>query len=145
MNSKKNVSVFLLLVSFIVGGCYSRKAQKTEVPTPIISGTISKLLFVSPDSTRQAKAIALENINSNNALLILEETTVTPFSTNDSIFQKQYGVKYEEQGKNRPNPEAIKVYNWTVFNHLNNRYGAEWTKTVRQDVLGVKDWRKYKK
>ena len=88
MNSKKNVSVFLLLVSFIVGGCYSRKAQKTEVPATIISGTISKLLFVSPDSTRQAKAIALENINSNNALLILEETTVTPFSTNDSIFQK---------------------------------------------------------
>ena len=54
-------------------------------------------------------------------------------------FEKKYGVKYEDFGDVIEHPyECMAQYNQEIFKFLDKKFGQEWRKMIREDVIGFK-------
>ena len=59
-------------------------------------------------------------------------------------FKKKYGVGYNDFGcLPECSNQEMKLYNYTIFNWLNEKYGKKWQKSVRKDVVGFEKWALY--
>lgn len=60
-------------------------------------------------------------------------------------FKKKYGIGYCSFDCVVPASEQeLREYNEVLYNWLTERYGDEWLKSVREDVLGLEKWKLYK-
>ena len=59
-------------------------------------------------------------------------------------FKKKYGVDYYDFGCTPEcSDQQMKLYNYTIFNWLEGRFGNKWQKDVRKDVVGLEKWALY--
>lgn len=59
-------------------------------------------------------------------------------------FKKKYGVGYNDFGCiPECSDQEMKLYNYAIFDWLNERYGKKWQKSVRKDVVGYDKWALY--
>lgn len=82
---------------------------------------------------------ALNDINEGKAnLLVLGGFAPVIYST-DKYFKEKYNIGYNVFGCIAPDSdECLRVYNQTIFENLNNKFGKKWRKDVRKDVIGLK-------
>jgi len=71
-------------------------------------------------------------------LLLIGSIAPTCNSSQDSLFEKQYGVLYYDFGCQPPADTCIKKYNLTIFQYLDKIFGEIWRKQIRQDVCFLK-------
>ena len=58
----------------------------------------------------------------------------------NKTFEDKYNIKFYEQGCIGSN--CAKEYNEIIFDYLFKKYGKKWTKQIRKDVIGFKNWKK---
>lgn len=91
-----------------------------------------------------AYIIAEQDILSNEAkILIVGGIAPTIYST-DNDFETKYQITYSDYGDLSANDECMYNYNSKVFDYLTEKYGKKWSKEVRSDVYGLKQWNKQK-
>lgn len=105
------------------------------------SGAI-KLTFVSSID----KAIELANYDIEKGLpFLFLQSGISPIVySSDSIFEKKFKVYYYEQGCIGPDNEMMIAYNQVVFKYLDEKFGRDWRKSIRKDIIGFKKWKRKK-
>ncbi|SRX56139.1 hypothetical protein [Aequorivita sp. CIP111184] len=82
---------------------------------------------------------ALEDIK-NGKVNILESSGIAPvFYKSDTKFAKKYNVNFVEYGCEAVASESLNEYNRTVFEYLDKKYGKEWRKKIRKDIVGLEE------
>ncbi|WP_221417950.1 hypothetical protein, partial [Fulvivirga kasyanovii] len=100
----------------------------------------SKLTFVT-DINKAAELAKLDIQNGIPFLLLKGGIAPTVIGT-DPEFEKKYEIYFYEYGCTGPEHEIIIAYNEMIFDFLTMKYGKEWLKEVRKDVIGLKNWKK---
>ena len=60
---------------------------------------------------------------------------------NQNDFEKKYGLKYVDYGDQIPaSLECLALYNKTIFEYLDNKFGKSWRFEVRPDVIGFRGY-----
>lgn len=60
----------------------------------------------------------------------------------DSVFEDQFGIKYEDLGCLADGDGCAESYNEVIFEYLDKTFGKKWRGKVRKDVEGFKAWKK---
>ena len=63
----------------------------------------------------------------------------------DPQFEDKYKTYYYEYGCTGPDQSLVESYNKIIFDYLTDQYGEKWIKEVRDDVVGLKKWKKTKR
>ena len=83
------------------------------------------------------ETIAERDINENKPRLLLRGGIAAIFYYNQHDFEKKYNISYFDFGCVGPARECIVHYNKRIFQYLDSKFGKEWRKDVRRDVLGL--------
>jgi hypothetical protein len=98
-----------------------------------------QLIFA--ETNDEAKKLAKQDIENGNLFLFIQSGIAPVVYSTDSIFENTYKVHYYEQGCTGPDYELMKEYNHMVFDYFFQIYEMEWKKTIRNDVIGLKNWK----
>lgn len=128
------MTVIMILSSFV----YGQVKQPTDAD--FNKSGAAKLLFTT--SVDEVKKLALNDIKNNHSFLLLQSGISPVIYQDDQFFEENFKVYYTDYGCSGPSQEVMKQYNYTIFNHLDKKYGHRWRKEVRKDVIGFKKWRK---
>lgn len=83
---------------------------------------------------------ALKDIEKRDVKLLLPGGIVgSPELPNDSIFEEKYNLTFISQGCVRFYEENETEYNSEIFKYLDKKYGTDWRKEVRTDVIGLEN------
>lgn len=83
------------------------------------------------------KEIAKRDIQNDKPRLLLISGIAPWISQEDGKFAKKYGIQFQDFGDTPPAEECVKQYNKTIFEFLDNKFGRNWRKEVRDDVIGL--------
>lgn len=100
---------------------------------------VSKLVFA--DGLTQTIDLANADINRGTRFLLLKSEISPVAFPNDTKFQGDYKIYYQESGCTGPSEQLAIAYNSVMFKYLTQTYGKKWLKTVRKDVLGLKGYK----
>ena len=128
--------------------------QTDEDPTEVVdfslTGALSdeqlnnsgatKLTFAN--SRNQAEQLANEDISNGTPFLLLAGGIAPVIIATDPEFERKYKIYFYDYGCTGPDDKYIAAYNKVVFEHLTRKYQKSWIKEIRQDVIGLKDWKK---
>lgn len=82
---------------------------------------------------------ALENGTAE--LVAIYGTALILNSQQDDLFKEKYGVGIKVFGDMIDgSPRDLKLYNYTIFEWLDDKYGKGWIKDVRKEVVGYDRW-----
>jgi hypothetical protein len=95
----------------------------------------SVLFFSSCDVN---KKVALQDLENGKPRLLIIGGVVPVFYVHQNIFEDKYCIKYEDFGCSAPPKECVLEYNQVIFDYLTDKFGNEWRKEVRKDVVGMK-------
>ncbi len=84
------------------------------------------------------KEIAETDIKKKKPRLLLIGSIAPMIYKNQGEFEKKYNIEYYDFGCTPPSEECVIQYNKTVFEYLDKKYGQNWRKEVRKDVIGLK-------
>ncbi|WBO83209.1 FEKKY domain-containing protein [Hymenobacter yonginensis] len=101
----------------------------------------NQLTFSSADCSR-ASSLAAADIANHLPFLILQSGFAPQSFAADTVFENSYGVFYREEGCTGSVKECVVLYNQQVFHYLTEKYGRQWLRTVRKDVVGFREWKK---
>lgn len=77
---------------------------------------------------------AQEDINNEEPKLLLIGSIAPVIVRGQEHFERKYGVRYYDFGDIAPADACISKYNRTIFDYLDQHYGARWRNEVRDDV-----------
>jgi hypothetical protein len=92
-------------------------------------------IYIKTDCYNYNSDRAKKDINKNDIYLLCNLGYPSyKLNSADSLFQKKYGIKYHMFG-DQPNwSDCLWLYNTTVAEYLDKKYGKTWRKEVRWDV-----------
>lgn len=100
-------------------------------------------LFMNPDTTltitfpMRNKEGAIADIEKGEIKLFLPGGLIgAPRLANDSTFQDKYQLQFIFLGCTRWPSDNFEEYNKETFKYLDKKYGNEWRKEIRNDVIG---------
>jgi len=88
------------------------------------------------------KTIAERDIDKNKPRLLLASGIVPTVYNNQHKFERKYKVSYYEYGCVAPAHECMVQYNRIIFEYLDKKFGKDWRKDVREDIVGYKKWKR---
>ncbi|MEQ9290570.1 MAG: hypothetical protein RIG77_26810 [Cyclobacteriaceae bacterium] len=142
----------ILLIATTVLAYGQTAEDSTEVVVYSLLGELSdeqlnssgatKLTFAN--SRNQAEQLANDDISNGTPFLLLAGGIAPVIIATDPEFERKYKIYFYEYGCTGPDDKYITAYNEVVFEHLTRKYQKRWIKEVRQDVIGLKDWKKRK-
>lgn len=59
---------------------------------------------------------------------------------NDVKFQENFGIKFFDYGCTPPNYDCIVENNLLIFKYLDDKYGNQWRKEIRSDIIGFEKY-----
>lgn len=90
-------------------------------------------------SAVEAKYFAKKDIHNDTPFLLLISGSTPSVHTTDFEFQRKFKVYYFDFGDTgHPDIEFINAYNSTIFDYLDNKFGKQWIRLIRSDVIGYK-------
>lgn len=79
-----------------------------------------------------------ESLKTNSLIIYLRGGIVSVITDEDKKFEKSYGIKYHDFGCVLPeNLKFYESYNHYVFNHLKEKFGNDWKKSINKNAFGV--------
>ena len=114
--------------------CFSFTAH-AQTDAGVVIGEITVNKKYSADAARTA----LEN---GTAELVVTSGTALVYNPRKTrTFKKKYGVGYDVLGDTVDGtPQERCLFNYVIFAWLDEKYGTEWVKDVRKDVVGLDRW-----
>ncbi|MCM8571141.1 hypothetical protein NE848_17225 [Gramella jeungdoensis] len=116
---------------------FSRIGNLTD--EQINSSGPAKLLFAKKSEIRN---IAKQDIENGIPFLLLQGGIAPVMIATDPQFEDKYKLYFYEYGCTGPDQNLIEDYNKIIFDYLTDQYGKKWIKEVRDDVVGLDDWKK---
>ena len=83
------------------------------------------------------KMVAEEDIKMNKPRLLLSGGILPIHEIGQEKIEKKYSFKYYDFGCISPPIECIIQYNKLIFDYLDKKYGENWRREVRKDVIGL--------
>jgi len=85
------------------------------------------------------KEKALQDIEKGKARLLVPGGFAPVIYSTDKNFKEKYNIGYNVLGcVDFDNEDCMALYNHTIFNYLDKKYGTGWRRDVRKDVEGLK-------
>ena len=116
---------------------FSRIGNLTE--EQITSSGPAKLLFANKS---EIKNLAKQDIENGHPFLLLQGGIAPVLIATDPQFEDKYKIYFYEYGCTGADQNLIENYNKIIFDYLTDLYGKKWIKEVRDDVVGLDDWKK---
>ncbi|TQI71121.1 hypothetical protein JM79_2047 [Gramella sp. Hel_I_59] len=119
---------------------FSRIGNLTD--EQINSSGPAKLLFAKKSEIRN---LAKQDLENGNPFLLLQGGIAPVIIATDPQFEDKYKIYFYEYGCTGPDQSLIEDYNKIIFSYLTDQYGKKWIKEVRDDVVGLNEWKKLKR
>ena len=142
----KKVIIILTLI-FSISSFAQENGQKE-----IVFSRIGNLTDEQINSSGQAKLLfakkseigdlAKQDIENGIPFLLLQGGIAPVIIATDPQFEDKYKIYFYEYGCTGPDQNLIEDYNKIIFDYLTDQYGKKWIKEVRDDVVGLDDWKK---
>ena len=81
-------------------------------------------------------SVAKYDIKNNRPRLLVNGGIAPVYIPNKELFEKKYGVIYDDMGDVPPPHECLKQYNNEVFKYLDLKFGKSWNAEVSKEVIG---------
>ena len=129
----------LMLLSVAAFGQYQAKLSDAQLN----AAGPSKMLFAAIVTTcGVADSLAKADISHDMPFLLLAGGIApVAYMPADALVEQKFQFHYYEYGCSSPEEECLLGYNQRVFAYLTDRYGKQWLKAVRQDIVGLKEWK----
>lgn len=86
----------------------------------------------------KSSLLAKIDIKKEKICFMLQGGIAPIYKPGQEVFEKKYKVTYLDLGCVVPTTLCIEHYNAEVAKYLDLKYGKQWRKEVRKDVLGIK-------
>lgn len=131
-----NLSVLLFVAQISFG-------QSHKLPDSILNtSTVSKIAFSGTNCENIAKW-AKSDISNKTVFLFLQGGVAPKRYTTDEAFEIKYGIYFQDFGDvMSTDKKCVIEYNSIVFDYLTKKYGKQWAKEIRRDVIGFKNWKR---
>lgn len=104
-----------------------------------VSSIITESVPFSEKYSVESAKIALENGTAE--LVATCGTSLILHSRQDNLFKEKYGIGIKVFGDVIDgSPQEMKLYNYTIFEWLDDKYGKLWIQDVRKEVVGYGTW-----
>lgn len=144
---KNSVPVFLYFLALATFGQTHGNNSQTVLEKPEEQAVEqrhnaepSSLTFVSDEN--KARQLAESDIKNGTPLLLLMGGIAPVIVETGPEFEKKYGVFFYEYGCTGPEDKVLTAYNETVFDFLADKFGKQWMREIRDDVIGLKAWKR---
>jgi hypothetical protein len=81
-------------------------------------------------------SVAKFDIKNSKPRLLVNGGIAPAYIPNKDLFEKKYGVKYDDMGDVPPPHECLKQYNTEVFKYLDSKFGESWKAEISSEVVG---------
>jgi len=99
-------------------------------------------LFTFSQEKKQNNTIKVE-INSNTKTIYVLGGIASVITKEDLAFAKKHNVHFHDFGCVVPtNFKEYEAKNGLVFDYLNQTFGKQWQKEIKQSVMGFEKWKK---
>ena len=113
---------------------YNSEPKKFDLE--IISEDIRNFDLVIDAKCKVSAKIAELDIENNKPRLLVFGG-IAPYTTHeDGKFGNKYGIMFQVFGDTAPPMDCLEQYNNRIFQYLDKKFGGEWRKEVRKDVVG---------
>lgn len=130
------IFIFFSLFTIQLGFAQSGKPSIDDINS---SGAV-RISFV--ENEVEAKKLAQIDIENKVLVLFLQSGISSITYPNDTLFQNKYNLFYFELGCVSQEPSIIESYNLQVFKFLDGKFGKDWRKKIRKDIIGFKKYKK---
>lgn len=104
-----------------------------------VTRIITESVPVSEKYSVESAKKALENGTAE--LVATCGTSLILNSRQDNLFKEKYGIGIKVFGDVIDgSPQEMKLYNYTIFEWLDDKYGKQWIQDVRKEVVGYGTW-----
>ena len=127
---------------FILSSAALQAQSQNITDSQINSSAAAKIMFVT--NVTEARLSAKKDIESKTPFLFTPGGIAPIIYPNDKEFERKYLVYFYDFGCIAPDEEIMIEYNKIVFDLLDSKFGKNWRREIRPDVLGFKEFRKIK-
>ena len=131
-----------LIVLFLFTSVSAQEAETIEIYDREEYEKSSLSTLPSAKNVSEAKKFARNDIKNNRLYLITPGGIAPTINASDFEFKQRYNLSFVTFGCEPFDDEKAKAYNQEVFLFLSKQHGNEWIDFVREDVIGLKDYRK---
>jgi len=132
-----------LLILMLLGSPPLLVAQGVPVLHAPPSSHADYLTFASEaNGCEEGKKLAEKDIAEKKSCLLLAGGVAPVVYTTDADFEREFGVRYLENGCSGPATSCAAAYDARVFQYLTETFGRTWRKKIRKDVLGLAEWKR---
>lgn len=119
------MNFFYLLLSLISISCAAQPAEN----------------ILSAKTPDEAKHIAESDLKKGTVSLFVQGGFAPVVNKGDAEFEKNYKVNISDFGCTALEQKIVAAYNNRIFIFLDSKYGRQWRDEVRQDIIGLKQYK----
>lgn len=137
---KLNILFFFILISQLTFG-QNRELTDEEYN----NSTAVKINFANSETCEEINEWIKTDLDNNTIFLFLQGGIAPIEYVTDKDFENKYGIYFFDFGCVAPDYKCVIKYNNLVFDYLTEKFGNKWSKKIRKDVIGLKEWKRNKK
>ena len=130
-----------IITLILITSCFIGYGQNSESDREKFRN-IGNLIFSEDTDCNKAIEFAESDIKNGHPILLLAGGIAPVHILTDVDFEKKFKVSFYDYGCIQPSEICMEKYNWKIFDYLTEKYGKEWKKEIRDDVVGFKKWKK---
>ncbi|SRX52583.1 hypothetical protein [Aequorivita sp. CIP111184] len=132
--------ITLFTISIILSiSAFGQEEIETVNSNNFQNSYVSKI--ISADNISEAEKFAKEDIENNSLFLIVPGGIAPIIYASDFDFKSKYGVSIINFGCEPLDKKVAVAYNMKVFDLLIANYGKKWLKEIRDDVIGLAEYK----
>lgn len=133
----------LFTVSVILSiSAFSQEEIETVDSNNFQNSYVSKVIIANNIS--EAEKFAKEDIENKSLFLIVPGRIAPTIYASDFDFKSNYGISMINFGCETLDKKVVVAYNMKVFDLLIANYGKKWLKEIRDDVIGLAEYKEKK-
>jgi len=133
---RKNLFIISVILSI---SAFSQEEIETVDSNNFQNSYVSKV--TSANNISEAEKFAKEDIENNSLFLIVPGGIVPTIYASDFGFKSNYGVSMINFGCEPLDKKFAVAYNMKVFDLLIGNYGKKWLNEIRDDVIGLAEYK----
>ena len=134
-------SIYLILL-FLATSISAQESETIEIYDREEYAKSSLSTLQSAKDVSEAKKLARNDIKNNRLYLIKPGGIAPTIDASDFEFKQRYDLSFVTFGCEPIDQEKAQAYNEEVFQFLSKQHGKEWMNFLREDVIGLKHYKK---
>jgi len=130
-----------ILTLILIGFSFYSFGQESESDREKFRN-IGKLIYSEDVNCEKAEQFAESDIKNGKPILLLAGGIAPVHILTDVDFEKKFNISFYDYGCIQPSQICMEKYNRKIFDYLTTKYGNKWQKEIRDDVVGLKSWKR---